>query len=365
MKREGRFPREAIPGRAGELNVNPSSPGLVIGTGALACLFAARLAASGAPVMMLGSWAEGLNAIRRRGVRMVDAAGTEKAYPVHATDDPAECAGTAFALVLVKSWQTARVAGQLAECLEEDGVALTLQNGLGNYETLAAALGEERVAFGVTTLGASLIQPGLVRLAGEGSIMLGEHSRIAGPADLLRRAGFEVERVPDPKSLLWGKLVINAAINPVTALLNVPNGELLKDPAAHALLQAAAREAAAVATASGVRLPYRDAVVAVESVAQRTAANYSSMLRDVQRGSPTEIDAISGAIVRAGENAGIATPVNRTLWQLVKALEESSGRRVPAAAKRRSLQRTSDHAQLLRGQRLLSAKKKSKGIRFR
>jgi 2-dehydropantoate 2-reductase len=244
-------------------------------------------------------------------------------------------------------------------------VALTLQNGLGNFETLAASLGEERVAYGVTTLGASLIQPGLVRLAGDGPVTLGEHGRIEEPAALLQKAGFQVEQVADPKSLLWGKLVINAAINPVTALLNVPNGELLKDPAAHALLQSAAREAAAVASACGIRLPYPDAVVAVESVAQRTAANYSSMLRDVQRGSPTEIDAISGAIVRAGNETGVPTPVNRTLWQLVKALEESAERRVPAVARKRDVQRSAERAQLLRGQRLLSGKRKSKGIRFR
>jgi 2-dehydropantoate 2-reductase len=347
------------------MNEHSSTPVLVIGTGSLACLFAARLAASGTPVKMLGSWSDGLKALRRRGVRMVDAAGLEHTYPVLATDDPADCIGTVFALVLVKSWQTARAAKQLEACLEEHGVALTLQNGLGNFETLAASLGEERVALGVTTLGASLIQPGLVRLAGEGPITLGEHNRITEPAVLLREAGFSVELVLDPQSLLWGKLVINAAINPVTALLNVPNGELLRDPAAHALLQTAAREAAAVAAANGVRLPYPDPVVAVESVAQRTAANYSSMLRDVQRGSLTEIDAISGAIVRAGEATGVATPVNRTLWQLVKALEESAERRAPSMERKRAAQRPVEGARLMRGQRLLAGKRKLKGIRFR
>jgi 2-dehydropantoate 2-reductase len=347
------------------MSADSSSPVLVVGTGSLACLFAARLAASGVPVKMLGTWAAGLKALRKRGVRMIDAAGKEHTYPVLATDDPADCTGTLFALVLVKSWQTARAAEQLITCLHADGLALTLQNGLGNYETLAAALGEERVALGVTTLGASLIQPGLVRLAGEGPVTLGEHGRIGKPATLLQEAGFTVELVPDPKSLLWGKLVINAAINPVTALLNVPNGELLKDPAAHALLQAAAREAAAVAAACGARLPYPDAILAVESVAQRTAANYSSMLRDVQRGSPTEIDAISGAIVRAGEETGIATPVNRTLWQLVKALEEAAERRAVPLERKREVQRSTERAQVLRGHRLLAGKRKLKGIKFR
>jgi 2-dehydropantoate 2-reductase len=342
-----------------------TSPILVVGTGSLACLFAARLAAAGAQVKMLGTWREGLNALRARGVRMVDTAGREQAYPVQVTEDPEECAGTLFALVLVKSWQTPRAARQLAVCLDEKGLALTLQNGLGNFETLVEALGEERVALGITTLGASLIQPGLVRLAGEGPITLGEHSRLEKPAGLLREAGFRVDQVPDPKGILWGKLVINAAINPVTALLNVPNGELVKDPAAHALLKAAAREAAAVAGALGVRLPYPDAVLAVESVALRTAENYSSMLRDIQRGSQTEIDAISGAIVRAGERTGIPTPVNRTLWQLVKALQETAERRAAAIERKQEVQKPAQRAQILRGHRVMSGRRKAKGIRFR
>lgn len=347
------------------MSANPSPPVLVVGTGSLACLFAARLAAAGVQVRMLGSWPDGLKALRTRGVCMIDADGKEHAYPVLATDKPADCEGTQFALVLVKSWQTTRAAEQLAACLPADGLALTLQNGLGNYETLAASLGEDRVALGVTTLGASLVQPGLVRLAGEGPVMLGEHDRIGGPATLLRKAGFTIEVVPDPKSLLWGKLVINAAINPLTALLNVPNGDLLKNPAAHALLKAATREAVAVAAACGVSLPYSDAVLAVESVAQRTAANYSSMLRDVHRGGSTEIDAISGAIVRTGEETGVPTPVNRTLWQLVKALEETAGRRVMPLERKREVHRPPGRVQVLRGRQLLAGRRKSKGIEFR
>jgi 2-dehydropantoate 2-reductase len=123
---------------------------------------------------------------------------------------------------------------------------------------------------------------------------------------------------------VWGKLAINAAINPLTALLQVPNGELLERPTAQALMGSAAAEVAAVAAARGVQLPYADPPAAAQEVARRTAANYSSMLRDIQRGAPTEIDAICGAIVRAGEQAQVPTPVNRTLWQLVKALANGS-----------------------------------------
>ncbi|MGW8250924.1 MAG: ketopantoate reductase family protein, partial [Anaerolineales bacterium] len=112
---------------------------------------------------------------------------------------------------------------------------------------------------------------------------------------------FAVEDATDPDVLLWGKLVINAAINPLTALLQVPNGELLERPTARSLMVSLAREAAAVAAAQKLRLPYDDPITAVEETATRTAANRSSMLQDVQRGMPTEIDAICGAIVHAGD----------------------------------------------------------------
>lgn len=304
----------------------PAEPGqdfdgslLIVGTGAMACLFAARLAEAGVRVTLLGSWPEGLEALQTHGVRLVGTDGSEQAYAVDATGDPADCAGTHLALVLVKSWQTERAARQLADCLPPEGLALTLQNGLGNRERLVQALGPQRVALGVTTIGATLVGPGRVRPGGEGTVSLGAHTGLEPLADLLRRAGLPVDVVPQADDLLWSKLVVNAAINPLTALLQIPNGELLARSSARTLLGTVASEAAAVATALGHRLNYADPVAAAEAVARRTASNRSSMLQDILRGAPTEIDAICGAIVAAGEKCGIPAPVNRTLWLLVRA----------------------------------------------
>jgi len=302
-------------------------PILIIGTGALATLFAARLSASGHPVTMLGSWENGLNALAESGARLVDTNGFEHAYPVEATSNPADCRGARYALVLVKSWQTERAAKQLADCLAEDGLALTLQNGMGNRELLERALGlpfdaaqgKHRVALGVTTTGATLLGPGLARAGGEGVISVETHPRLGPLETALRGAGFNVQVVNDADALVWGKLVINAAINPLTALLRVPNGELLHRPAAHLLMRVLAQEAAAVAKAQGIHLPFEDAVKAAEDVARKTASNHSSMFQDVRRGAPTEIDAICGAITQTGEKLGVSTPVNRVCWQLTRA----------------------------------------------
>jgi 2-dehydropantoate 2-reductase len=293
---------------------------LILGTGALANLFAARLSAADVDVTMLGTWPEGLAALQEHGVRLTTAAGTKKAFPVRATADPAECAGARYALVLVKSWQTARAARQLAECLAPDGIALTLQNGLGNREVLAAHIGESRLGTGVTTTGATLLGPGRVRPGGEGIISLAENPSLEPVIVSLRRAGFSVEIKSNLDALIWGKLVVNAAINPLTALLDVPNGELVARPAARRLMAGVAREVAQIAEAKGVYLPFSDPAAAAEDVARRTATNRSSMWQDVRRGAPTEIDAICGAIVRAGDELNVPTPLNRSLWLLVRAL---------------------------------------------
>lgn len=283
----------------------------------MACLFGARLSPH-ADVTLLGSWTEGLAALQHAGIRL-EAGGLETRHPVRVTSDPLDCRGARFALVLVKSWQTRRTAEMLAECLAPDGVALTLQNGLGNLEILQQVLGDERAALGVTTMGATLRGPGLVRAGGIGPTYVGRHPRVEAYLPILSQAGFGVEVEDDVESLLWGKLAVNAGINPLTALLGVPNGELLDDPDARAVMGEAARETASVAVARGVRLPYLDPVAQVEAVAERTRSNQSSMLQDMLRGALTEIDAINGAVTAAGDAVGVATPVNRTLWRLVRA----------------------------------------------
>ncbi len=293
---------------------------LITGTGALASLFAAHLSAIGVHVTMLGSWEEGLNALRTGGVRLIEPGGKELRYPVEVLADPVAFLPVDLALVLVKSWQTERAARQLRQCLTLDGVALTLQNGHGNYEKLTAELGEDRVALGVTTTGATLVGPGRVRPGGKGYIAVGKHARTEHLLELLVKAGFDASETTDADSLVWSKLVINAAINPLTALLRVPNGDLLERRPARALMAQLAREAAAVAEARGTPLTFTNPVPEAEDVAKRTAKNRSSMLQDVERGAPTEIDAICGAIVGEGSRLGVPTPVNAVLWQLVRAV---------------------------------------------
>jgi len=293
---------------------------LIVGTGALATFFAARLTQAGSRVTMLGTWKDGLDALSKNGARLVDVNGKEYQFDVQVTNNPREWIGIKHALVLVKTWQTEQVARQLAECLAVDGVAVTLQNGLGNRETLAQSLGLDRVALGTTTAGATLLRPGLVRAGGEGIISIERHPALGPVEEALKSAKFNVHLVEDAQSLIWGKLVINAAINPLTALLRVPNGQLLERPSARRMMNSLAYEAAQVASAEKINLPFTDPVAAAEEVARKTGANHSSMFQDVLRGAPTEIDAICGAVVEAAQKHHIHTPANWACWNLVRAL---------------------------------------------
>jgi 2-dehydropantoate 2-reductase len=288
-------------------------------------LFASRLS-SCCDVWLIGHWQAHLEAIRWDGLRLVFAHSVET-HPIAVTSNPREAAGADLALVLVKSYQTEAAAETARQVLSPDGLVITLQNGLGNLEILADRVGVERATLGVTSAGATVLGPGQVRVAALGATTLGTRPEIDGRlrvvAELFNTAGFETILSSNLDGLVWGKLVVNAGINPLTALLRVPNGVLLDIPTAAELMAGAAQEAAQVAAVHGIQLPYADPVAQVRDVARRTATNRSSMLQDVLRRSRTEIDAINGAIARVAGQLGVPAPVNRTLAQLVRALEDS------------------------------------------
>lgn len=292
---------------------------LIEGTGALACLFAAFLSKVGHRVTMSGTWKEGLDALKSYGARLVEDSAHEHSYPVDVINRHDSNGQFEVALILVKSWQTEQVAKHLTSCLMSEGIALTLQNGLGNQETLIRALGVHRVCLGITTVGSTLIAPGIVRMVGNAQVAIGRHPGVDTLTQLLQQAGFDVSISTDTQSLLWGKLIINAVINPLTALLRIPNGELLIRTDIRELMREITDEASHVAASKSILLPYPDPLAAVEQVANLTAGNYSSMYHDLQRNARTEINEINGAIIMAGKEMGIATPINQTLWHLVRA----------------------------------------------
>jgi len=229
------------------------------------------------------------------------------------------------AVVCVKTPGTAWAAEVALPVVSSDGVVLTIQNGLGNWETLAAAVGEPRVAVGVIYVGARL-ERGELWATGPGRVELGLPPG-AGPrralealAARLAEGGMTVSVVEDAWHSVWRKVAVNAAMNPTTALLGYTNDELLADVAASRVADGLAAEVARVATATGVAMSEDQAQRAWRDIATATGANRSSMLQDVQAGRLTEIDAICGAVQREGERRGVAAPLNQAMTVLVGAL---------------------------------------------
>jgi 2-dehydropantoate 2-reductase len=304
----------------------------IFGIGAMGCLFGSRLAPH-TDVTLIGHWPEQLARLQRYPLRVTNSQGQEHEVTLKAMNTAQAAGELSFqgvdvALILVKSSQTAQAAEGASRLLKPGGLAITLQNGLGNLNIIAQHVGSGRAALGTTTQGAATDGPGVLIEGGEGITHLAaqptNHLQVQAVAMLLEQGGLYSEVVDDVTSLVWGKLAINAAINPLTALLHVPNGALLESGYARGLMGDAAREVAAVANAKEIALPYADPASRAEEVARLTSPNRSSMLQDIQRGAPTEIDAICGAIVCEGEQLGIPTPINATLYRLVKALEATT-----------------------------------------
>ncbi len=300
----------------------------VIGVGAMGCLFGSRLAPH-AQVRMLGTWREGVATIAELGISVetVQEVGVTQdsgRTRVFATTSPIEIGECDLVIIARKSWQTEQAAIQTAQILAPDGLAVTVQNGLGNLERIAAVVGSDRAALAVTTQGATLVGPGQIRHVGGGPTHIGAtpktRHRLEDVRRLYEQAGFEAHLAEDVTSLLWGKLAVNCGINALTAILRVPNGELLVRHDAEELMIRAAEECAEVANAKGITLPYANAGEYVREVARLTGANSSSMLQDLLRGAPTEIDAINGAVALEGARLGVPMPTNEMLWHLVRAV---------------------------------------------
>lgn len=298
---------------------------VVVGIGALGCLFGAKLSQV-TEVTLVGHWPTQLAALGGRGLQLIQPDGRSQTMPLTATNDPQTVAPADLALILVKSHQTPQAAETARQLLSANGVALTLQNGLGNLEQLTAVLGPHRANLGITSEGAALLEPGVVRHAGTGHTYIAAARETAVPAEtivaLFQAAGFHTNLSANAEGLVWGKLAVNAGINPLTAVLQVPNGFLAENEGARQLMQAAAREVAQVAAAQNIQLPFADAAAQALTVAQATAANYSSMRQDLTNGRPTEIGAICGAVIEVGRRFGVPTPVNAVLQTAVQQAEQ-------------------------------------------
>ncbi|AGB39694.1 ketopantoate reductase family protein [Natronococcus occultus] len=290
---------------------------VIFGAGSLGSLVGAVLARDHG-VTLVGR-EDHVEAVREHG--LVLEGELEAAVAPRATTDGTELVAD-LAVVTVKSADTPRAADVLATGAFE--AVLSLQNGMGNEETLADTLACPVLA-GTASYGAVLREPGVVECTGVGEIVLGDRRGTASAiADRVgaafRASGLETTATDEMDRQLWEKLAVNAGINAVTALTATENGAVLEAPAED-VARDATRETACVARAEGVALSDHEALTALETVATETAANTSSMRQDVRAERRTEIDAINGYVLECGATHGIEVPSNRVLAALVRAWE--------------------------------------------
>lgn len=301
----------------------------ILGAGALGCAIGAALSEAGHETWLLNRGRAHVDAINREGLRVQDERG-ERWVKVHATSDAADAGVADLVLVLVKSFHTAEAIAGAAALIGPQTVVLSLQNGLGHEDILAAAVGRERVLAGKTYVGGVMLAPGCIRAGVAGKqTYIGELDgavthRVQAIADAFNGAGLATAVSDNILGTMWDKLLVNVATGALTGITALSYGQLYSEPLLERTAKAAVAEAMAVAERAGICLGLTSADAVWALAAEGLPPSFrTSMLQSLEKGSVTEIDFINGSVVRWGERHGVATPVNATLVACIKGIERA------------------------------------------
>ncbi|MDY6843654.1 MAG: 2-dehydropantoate 2-reductase [Thermodesulfobacteriota bacterium] len=305
---------------------------LVVGPGAMGCLFAYLLSKGGNDVCILDKKAERAKIISENGIRVEGISGNHKVH-VPVTTKIEELNQPDLVILAVKSYDTEKAIQSVIMGLKEECFVLSVQNGLGNIEAISQCVGVESTIGGTTSQGATMLGIGHIRHAGIGetvigSFQIGMKSKIEEIKGIFDASQIPTDITDDVEGLLFSKVIINVGINPLTAILRLKNGMLLHYKETLDFLECLVNEAVAVAQSKKVQLIYDNPLGKVKEVAYKTGANISSMLQDVLNQKKTEISYINGAINRLGDELGVETPANKLVTFLVNTLEKSYTTRV-------------------------------------
>jgi 2-dehydropantoate 2-reductase len=312
---------------------------LITGLGALGTVFAAMLKEAGHTVQGLTK-EKYLPSLRERKVAVMGIWGAHEAVldGVHASISPLKA--TAFDLIIltVKSFDTAEAVEEIRPLIGPDTLVLCAQNGYGNYETVAAKVGKEHVLLGRVIFGAKpqgigrsevTVIADAVRLGQPDGAVSEERCRKVAAA--INESGIPTAYAENITAVLWDKILYNAALNPLGALLECTYGQLAEDPDTRALMDDIMDEIFGVCRTHGFPLNWPDAEAYrghfYTSLVPPTAKHYPSMYYDMRAGKRLEIDALNGAVVRLARERGLAAPVNETIARLIEAKEALAARK--------------------------------------
>ena len=297
----------------------------IVGAGAVGCFLGSRLQGSGQEVLLIHHNKSVVARIRRQGILVRELSGESSRQQIAVKQSLSTKDDPDFVFLTVKAFDTNEAARLQLTSARLNSTVLTLQNGLGNTETLERYLPSRFVIAGSTTEGVTGIAPGVVNHSGTGTTWIGEldgrlTERCATIQTILGESGLTAIVSKNILGVLWLKAIVNSAINPISALTRTSNGELLKVPSLLNACIKVVREGMKLAIANRILLP-ESPIYMLRSVLASTAGNRSSMLQDIEAGRQTEIHQLNGVLSQRARNLGLSAPYNQLLTRLVIGLE--------------------------------------------
>jgi len=295
----------------------------VVGTGAVGLLLSYRFSQSGVNYIAVARDRERAALLKLVGVKVRDVDGAARHFvPKVVAPEEVTRYKPKNVFLAVKAYNVDGVARTMTSLVTRETAVVSLQNGIGSYEVLSERFSKNPVCIGLVTYGVHRRGLTEIVVTNEGEILVGcpkSPDVSMNIVELLRSAGIKARYVENIEGWRWAKLLINAGINPLTALLRIPNGVLLQEPELLELAKKIVEEGVAVARKIGVELPV-DPVKMLVDVARSTSRNISSMLQDVLQCRETEVNYINGYIASKARELGLQAPLNEIMTVLVKVL---------------------------------------------
>lgn len=295
----------------------------IMGTGGIGGYFGGLLARAGEDVTFIARGAH-LEAIRQHGLGVASDLSGEFSVRARASDDPRAVGPVDLVLYAVKMYHNAQAIPAMAPLVGPRTVVLTLQNGVDNGDRLAEAFGREHVMIGTARVQARIRQPGVVEQLGQvGHIVFGEMDegiteRGKGLLEVFQRAGWKVELTHNAQVALWLKFIYLAGSAGINAVTRLTYGELRTVPETRQLVQDSYQEIIAVGRARGVPLPEDTLPTCMKWLDIFPATGMATLAKDFMESKPVELEGLTGTVVRLGRELGVPTPINSTVYALLK-----------------------------------------------
>ena len=298
---------------------------MIVGSGAIGSLYGAFLSRIKDTEVILVGRNPHISAIQSNGLKIEGVMGVHE-FHLEAISHASEVSEADLVIVTTKTYDTVTAARSAKHLVDSGAYVLLIQNGLGTEELVAKELNTTKVLRATTCMGALQDVPGVVHATGCGLTEIGsrypENYPFVGQlSNMMREVGFDVRSSENIEGVVWTKTLVNCGINPVGALTGLSNGEVYGNPALRGLVVRLVKEAVQVVNALGIELTTDDPVRYALGTAKATGDNINSMLQDLRAGKRTEIDAITGEVIRLARELGIDTPSSDSVYALVKAIE--------------------------------------------